>query len=452
MKELENSILFGKYEILSCLGTGNFSTVYLSRHTILETYRVVKLLPKSSESTVSLLTEAKLLKSLQHPSIPKIYDIYQDDEYFYLIEEYINGESLDEFLLHQSFISQDTFIDICLQLCGIFQYLHSLQPSPILYLDLKPEHIIVCGMQLKLIDFNVANSVSNLGNICNLFGNETFSAPELFSGKAPNFSSDIYSIGKIMQLISNSVEPSISPKFHKIINKAIDVEPSGRFETVDQLISAITQVKKNYGQPLSRMNIAVVGSHSGCGTTHFSISLVSTLNFMGYKSIYYEKNPSDSLRNLQSNLSQLQEKNGMLSYRFFQGYPNYGEGITVEDSKELISVYDYGDSFSDTDETTFDFVIFLCSNSSWHLHQIHSRGDNLLYLGNSLRIVCNMGQTSFIRALATRFSFPVYHYFYDENAFRITKKKISFVSKLLSLKRRRYLFFHFDFKDLFRRN
>lgn len=452
MKNLDNSILFGKYQIISCLGTGEFSSVYLSKHTILEAYRAVKLLPKTSQSTVSLLTEAKLLKSLHHPGIPKIYDIYEDNDYYYLIEEYTKGEPLDEFLLHQSHISQHTFIDLCLQLCGIFQYLHSLQPSPILYLDLKPEHIIVCGMHIKLLDFNVANYVSNLGNIYSLFGNEKFSAPELCTGSTPNFSSDIYSIGKIMQYLSHYVEPSISPKFHKIIKKATDIEVSGRFETVDQLISAITKAKTKNGQSHSRMKIAVMGCHPGCGTTHLAISLVSTLNYMGYTTIYYEKNLSNSLRNLQPYLLHMHEENGMLCYRFFKGYPHYGDGILLHNTEDSISVYDYGDSIPDTNEAAFDFVFFVCSNSLWHLQQIHSRGEELLFLGDSLKIICNMGQPAFVHGLAKHFSFPIYHYSYDENAFCITGKKINLVSQLLSLKRRKRLFFHFDLKELLHRS
>ena len=198
METFSNSILFGKYELISKLGAGTFGSVYLSKHKILECYRAIKLLPKQSRNRNSLLNEAQLLKSLYHPGIPTIYDFEEDEDYFYLIEEYVEGESLEEFLLHQSQISLHTFWDFSLQLCDIFLYLHTLKPSPILYLDLKPEHIIVCGMKIKLIDFNVSTYLSNMGNICNLFGNEDFSAPELFSGTQPNLLTDIYSIGKIM--------------------------------------------------------------------------------------------------------------------------------------------------------------------------------------------------------------------------------------------------------------
>ena len=99
MQQKPNDILFGKYEIISTLGTGNFGTVYLSKHTILECYRAIKIIPKTTSMTDSLLHEAQLLKSLQHPGIPCLYDIEEDEIAYYLIEEYVEGETLEHFLL-----------------------------------------------------------------------------------------------------------------------------------------------------------------------------------------------------------------------------------------------------------------------------------------------------------------------------------------------------------------
>lgn len=446
MKDLLNQTLFGKYFIVSCLGTGSFGIVYLSKHTILETYCAVKCIPKLTNSTVSLLSEAKLLTSLQHPGIPQIYDIYEDSDCFYLIEEYINGESLDEFLLHQSHISQYLFMDFCLQLCGIFEYLHNMQPSPILYLDLKPEHIIVCGTQIKLIDFNVSTSLSNLGNLCNLFGNKEFSAPELFAGSMPNFLSDIYSIGKIMHYLSIHVEPSISPKFHNIIKKAMHTEPSGRFETVDQLISAINQQKNPSGQTISRAKIAIVGSHNGCGCTHIAISLVSTLNYMGYPAIYYEKDNKNILQQMVPYFLKLHENNGMFCYRFFKGYPNFGAGIQMPDTNAAICVYDYGGSIEHI-KNDMDYIIYICSSSVWHRHAIYETYQKLKHKDIPIKIICNLGQIYTAQELSKLFSSPVYNYAFDKNAFAVTKEKQHFVSRLLPMKRREHLFFHFEHKN-----
>ena len=440
MQNLINTTLFGKYEVISILGTGSFGTVYLSKHKILESYRAIKCIPKHPNNTDSLLKEAQLLKSLNHPGIPTIYDIDDDDSYFYLIEEFVEGESLEEFLLQQSHISLHTFLDLSLQLCDIFYYLHTLQPSPILYLDLKPEHLIVCGMKIKLIDFNVATYLSSLGNIFHLFGNKDFTAPELFAGALPNLLSDIYSIGKIMEYLSNYMDVPPSPKIRKIIQKATSADPACRFETVDQLISAIHEQKTLLHQVSSRKNIAIIGSHPGCGATHIAISLVSTLNYMGYSAIYYDKNGHTHFQQISKYIPYLKETNGMFFYKYFKGYPLYGPGICIPNTETSFSVYDY-DSFSPA-HIEADLILYVCSNSFWHWNHAIKKGESLFIYKDNLKIICNMGQRKTLHFLSKQFSHPIYAFPYDENPFFIDSAKCHFVSNLLNIKRRNFLSFH----------
>lgn len=441
MRQEQHTILFGKYELISELGSGNFGTVYLSKHLILECYRAIKIIPKTTSMTHSLLNEAKLLKSLKHPGIPCLYDIEEDEISYYLIEEFVEGESLETFLLHQTCISQNTFFDLGLQLCNIFQYLHTIKPSPVLYLDLKPEHIIVCGMHVKIIDFNVATFLSNLGNIYHLFGNEAFSAPELSHGSF-HLQSDIYSVGKILQYLLQHVDGRISPKIHNLLSKATAENPIHRLETVDELITAMENEKILLKQTHSRKKIAVVGSHSGSGCTHFSFSLVSTLNYMGYNSIYFEQPTGNSLRKLQPFLSPIREINGMMSYRYFKGFPFYGPAISIPtDTSAEFSIYDYGDTLP-PENMDFDVTILICSNGIWHWHEAFQKGEVLKHISSHLIIICNMGQKNTLVAFSKQFIKKVFYYPYDSNPFGITKTKVSFFSKLLKLKRRKSLFFH----------
>ena len=441
MRQEQNNILFGKYELISKLGTGSFGTVYLSKHILLECYRAIKIIPKTTSMTASLLHEAQLLKSLHHPGIPCLFDIEEDENAYYLIEEYVEGESLEQFLLHQTPISQNSFIDLSLQLCNIFQYLHSQKPSAILYLDLKPEHIIVCGMQIKLIDFNVATFLSNLGNISSLFGNEAFSAPELAQGEL-TLQSDIYSIGMVLQYLLKHVDIPISPNTHKIIEKATAKNPHHRLETVDDLIFAMEHEKNLIKQTHSRKKIAIVGSHCGCGATHIGISLVSTLNYMGYQSIYYEQKTENCLRKLHPFLFPMKEVNGMICYRYFKGVPFYGPGISIPiDYAAEIEVYDYGSQLLPED-MHFDAIFFICSNGIWHWHDSFQKGELLKKISSHLFIICNMAEKNTLLHFAAQFSQGVYFYPYKSNPFRVSRKNVSFFSNLLQIKRRKSLFFH----------
>ena len=403
----------------------------------------MKLIPKSTlNSRDSLISEALLLKSLQHPAIPHVYDIEEDANYFYLIEEYITGTSLEAFLSHQSNISLNFYLEIALQLCDIFCYLHTQTPSPVLYLDLKPEHIIVCGTQIKIIDFNVATFLSKSGNILNLFGNKDYSAPELLNGATPNPSCDVYSIGQILKFLSGYVDSPIPPKLHQIIHKAAQKNPDCRFETVDSLFSVLKNFKKSYQQPHLAKKIAIYGSHPGCGTTHIAISLVSALNYLGYPATYYEKNTENNLRNLPEILPEFKETNAQYHYKFFKGYPNYGPGICLLEPQQDILIYDYGTSIPSEPESV-DQVLFVCDNGLWNIKHAFDKGESLLKLYGSLTIICNMGQKATMRILAKHFRSPINEFPYLPDPFSITHTLISHTTLLLNLKRRKHSFFHF---------
>ena len=339
----KNLILSDRYELIRPLGQGECGSVFLVRQQSLEQYRAMKRFPKNtSAQPLFAISEAQILKSVQHPGIPTIYDFEEDESFYYLVEEYIQGDSLEEFLLHQQSISQNQFLYFCEQLCDIFAYLHTLRPSPILYQDLKPEHIIVCGTQLKLIDFSVASFAAISGKDFNHFGNVDFSAPELISGKPVTLRSDIYSIGKIMEYMMPYLDAATNRSIYPKIQKAISADPDLRYESPQALYSALKEVIETTGRTHLRQTIAVVGSHSGCGATHIAIALVTTLNYLGISAIYQEKNWSNDLRKTVAQLKHVWEKNGCFFYRNFTGFPKYDSGIEIPEPVAQIMVNDYG--------------------------------------------------------------------------------------------------------------
>ena len=129
---INETILFGKYRILSTLGAGNTSTVYLAEHIKLNVYRAIKCIPKDTALVTSFSLEAQLLKDLNHPGIPVIYDIEEDDGFYYMVEEFIQGESLDTFVSHQR-VSHELLLKFGIQLCDILYYLHNYMKLAILY-------------------------------------------------------------------------------------------------------------------------------------------------------------------------------------------------------------------------------------------------------------------------------------------------------------------------------
>lgn len=444
---MQNNLFFSgsdKYEPVATLGTGSFCTVYLVRHRILECLRAIKVIPKNRTLTDSVLSEAILLKTLHHPGIPTIYEIEEDSWNYYLIEEYMEGETLEEFLSNQSHISHNTFYDLSTQICEIFYYLHNLRPDPILYMDLKPEHIIICQGKLKLIDFNVSVSLSKVGKLCHLYGNEAYSAPEIATGASPSPKWDIYAIGRILLYMESFLLSPLSLKTQKILQKAAAQDPAYRYETVDELLRALAKEQHNHHQELSCNTIAVVGSNCGCGTTHIAISLVSALNYSGYPCCYYETDQKNHLQPLTEHLTNMKETNGCLYYKHFRGYPGYGPGITLSDDTSIIRVTDYGCYDKDIHKEIYeaDLVLFICSNGVLKRQNAFDQGHLLFSSCNNFKIICNLGQEPDLRIYAQKFKRPILAFPFDSDPFRITKEKNRLFFQLLQYKRRNPLFYH----------
>ena len=144
------NILFQKYKLLEEAGKGNGSQVYAVEHMKLHTLRAMKCIEKGKIPNERLIKEAVYLKSLSHPSIPIIYDIEEDERYFYIIEEYVQGESLKSMLNRQKHFSMEEIIEYGIQLCDIVDYLHNQKPYPIVHGDITPTNIMIKNRKIKI--------------------------------------------------------------------------------------------------------------------------------------------------------------------------------------------------------------------------------------------------------------------------------------------------------------
>ena len=188
--------MFGKYRVLSTLGTGNSSTVYLAEHIRLNVYRAIKCIPKDTSLVSSPSSEATLLKDLNHPGIPIIYDIEEDDISICIIEEYISGKSLRSYINDTDNIKTSEICDIAVKLCDILEYLHNCD-NEIIHLDIKPDNIIIDEHNnVKLIDFG--SSIHKAGLTQAGMISPGYAAPEQYSGKELTYQTDIYSVGMVL--------------------------------------------------------------------------------------------------------------------------------------------------------------------------------------------------------------------------------------------------------------
>lgn len=447
ISKILNTILFGKYKILSILGKGGTSTVYLAEHLTLKSYRAIKCIPRTKEPISSQCLEAELLKHLNHPGIPILYDVDQDQNYIYIVEEYIQGESLDAFVSHQSYISQELIINFGIQLCDILIYLHQLNPYPIIYQDLKPEHIILCENHIKLIDFGIATFFTDSNKHFHFYGTKEFSAPEVLTGTCVSPLSDLYSLGKVLQFLMHAGNCNCSEDLKHVINKACSYNIQDRYETVICFKNALEQFATYTCFFRSHLykKIIVLGSKHGIGTTHIAASLVNILNQNGYHSIYLEQNNTDSLRSFIRSNSSVYEKEGICYYKFFQGIPHYGSGVHIIPPPNALIVEDRGVYKESDFPYSTDTLILFVLGGEWDMERTVLVGLQLKHWEH-LVFVCNYGNKTAAKQFARMLDKKVYCFPADTSPFTNTTEKEQFTFNILQLKRRRHKWFSFIHK------
>lgn len=256
-----NTILMNRYKILGVLGGGGQGAVYSARDMNFEAKRMVAIKEMRYQSgdanvrAVALNTfqrEANILALLTHPTIPKIYDFFDDsDNRFYLVMEFINGSDLEALLSKTKELPMDKIIEWAIDLCDVLHYLHS-QPETIIFRDMKPANIMVDSLgKVRLIDFGIAKKfVSGVKNT--MIGTEGYCAPEQYKGDV-NPRSDIYGLGATIHHIVTRKDPRIEQPFsfserrikdhnptapdflQKILDRALEMDAKQRYQTCEEM-------------------------------------------------------------------------------------------------------------------------------------------------------------------------------------------------------------------------
>jgi len=192
--------LKNKYQILQLLHHGIGGNVWLAEHRALGGKRVLKTIEKSHPQHRELVREAKILQQCQNSSIPIIYDILEFDTQTYIVEEFIQGETLKQYILRQGNISNTLLLELSKQLCNILIFLHN-PARQILHLDIKPENLLLVNHKLKLIDFGSAICRKQQETNGIIFGTPAFCAPEMKTMGNLTEQTDIYCMGKCMEYL-----------------------------------------------------------------------------------------------------------------------------------------------------------------------------------------------------------------------------------------------------------
>lgn len=179
------------------------------------------------------------LQKIKNPYLPKIFVVQENDNQLTLLEEYIEGNTLD-----QQILSKEDVRNIMHQLCECLNTLHKLNP-PIIHRDIKPENIIYHNNKVTLLDFGIARFLdSRKSKDTLILGSVGYAAPEQFGFQQSNSQTDIYALGKLMNyLLNGSLEHQNNIPFDlkQIILKATQLDYKNRYKSVKEMDLAIQQ-------------------------------------------------------------------------------------------------------------------------------------------------------------------------------------------------------------------
>ena len=203
---IQNKSLFDKYEVKQKIGKGKFGLVKAGINKETKKPVAIKIMAKKNmdKSDMELAkVEIDILKISQHPNIIKLYDVFENENYIYIIMENCSGgDLLSYFEYHEYELPEPKVCEIIHKLSMAVYYLHSYG---IVHRDLKPENILMTDLSatadIRLLDFGLSKIVGNDEKCTEPYGTLSFVAPEVLQGKPYDKSVDLWSIGIITFLL-----------------------------------------------------------------------------------------------------------------------------------------------------------------------------------------------------------------------------------------------------------
>lgn len=272
------SLVDNKYKILSEVGKGGMSVVYLAINERANKTWAVKEVRKDGVCDYEavkqgLIVETDMLKKLNHEHLPSIIDVIDLDDSFLIVMDYIEGSSLQHLLKNGGAQPQDLVIKWGIQLCEVLGYLHKQNP-PIIYRDMKPANVMLKpNGDITLIDFGTAREFKNRAMVedTTCLGTRGYAAPEQFGGRGQTDArTDIYCLGATLYHLITGHSPAEPPYeikplsywnpayagsgLEKIIIKCCQQDPAERYQTCDELKLDLEHVDEMDDEEIRKRN------------------------------------------------------------------------------------------------------------------------------------------------------------------------------------------------------
>ncbi|MGN1231042.1 MAG: protein kinase, partial [Anaerotignum sp.] len=267
------TVLSGRYEILEKIGSGGMAVVYRGRDRKLDRYVTVKVLREEfigdEEFIERFRSEACSAARLSHPNIVRAYDVGEDGDINYIVNEYIHGDTLKKAIKEKAPFDSRSTINVAIQIASALSQAHK---AHIVHRDIKPQNILVgTDGVVKVTDFGIARAAtaSTMTTTANAAGSVHYFSPEQARGGYVDEKSDIYSLGITMfEMITgvlpfqgnNSVtialkhindelpdirqyNPNCTPSLEGIIKKATMKKADERYASIDLLLADLIRAR-----------------------------------------------------------------------------------------------------------------------------------------------------------------------------------------------------------------
>ena len=355
------------YRVLKVLKESKTGAVILAEHKGLGARRIIKCLSEEHPDYEQLTREARIMQRFRSDAIPIIYDIKEENGYTFLIEEFLEGESLKNYLKRRIKISESEILDYSIQLSEILMYIHN-PAHRVLHLDLKPENIIVSDHRMKLIDFGSAICREEMDPKQRIYGTPGFCAPEMAGEGEIDTYTDIYILGKIFEymLLFTPVAPTGYKKIVDRCTRNAKIQFTESSEVRDALLAL--KKKKKIGKYAEGVWFAVTGVPTDCHGSWFAFELARHLKKIT------EANVLVLDCNSECNLEQLEDS---VPKRKSQEYSFEKDGVTI--AKRVFSedvkgwrgrgydfvICDFGKGSCDAAEIYFEKRFLVGSLTPW---------------------------------------------------------------------------------------
>lgn len=264
-------VLGNRYEIIEKIGGGGMALVYKAKCRLLNRFVAIKILraefTEDEEFVKKFKRESQAAASLSHPNIVGIYDVGMEDNIYYIVMEYIKGQTLKDLIKHKGALGIDFATNIAIQISSALEHAHK---NHIVHRDIKSHNIMIReDNSVKVTDFGIARAISSstITNTGNVIGSVHYFSPEQARGGYTDEKSDIYSLGIVMYEMMTgrlpfegespiavalkhlqeeaarpiSINPRIPKSMEDIILKSIEKDVNNRYSSMSEIINDLRQ-------------------------------------------------------------------------------------------------------------------------------------------------------------------------------------------------------------------